>query len=69
MSPCLGDLKFISFSDIMDCACTISWPKRRMKCVIFVAGVVFLNFRGSFLGFPPPEAAEVHSTDRCLLLG
>ena len=45
MSPCLGDLIFISFSKIMDCACTIFLPKSMAKCDIFVAKGVFLNRR------------------------
>ena len=44
-----SDLKCISFSDIIDCACTIFLPKSKAKCGIFVAGGDILKSSGKFL--------------------
>ena len=44
MSPCLGDLKLISFSEMIDCAC----KKYNEMCDFLSPGGVFLNRRGNF---------------------
>ena len=35
LSLCLGEMKIISFSEINDCACTMSSGKSTKKCAIF----------------------------------